>query len=62
VALPPAASIFSLADAENASAVTFTATEISPVPEHLDRVAVTDRALGDEVGDGDLAALGVERR
>ena len=30
--LPPAASIFSLADVEKASAVTFTVTEISPDP------------------------------
>jgi hypothetical protein len=32
VAVPPAASIFSFADAEKRCAVTLTATEISPVP------------------------------
>ena len=60
VTVPPAASIFSLAEAENAWAVTSTLTESVALAEDLDRLAVADGALGDERVDGDLAAVGEE--
>ena len=51
MAVPPAASIFSLAEPENAWALTWTATDDVALAEHLDRLALADRALGDQVVD-----------
>ena len=59
---PPAASIFSLAVAENRSAVMFDLDRDLAGAEHLDRVAVAHGALGDEVGHGHVATLGEQRR
>ena len=60
VVVPPAASIFSLAEPENALRAHLDGDGDVALAEDLDRVAVADGALGDEVVDGDGATLGEE--
>ena len=55
---PPAAAIFSLAEAENACALTCTAEVISPLPRTFTGWPGADRALGGQVLDADRATVG----
>ena len=58
VARPPAASIFSLAEAENAWALTWTATERSPWPRTLTGWPLRTAPLATRSSTRDVAALG----
>ena len=54
---PPAATIFSLAEPETVSTATATLDGDVAGAEHLDLLALADRALGHEVVDGDVATV-----
>ena len=61
MAVPPAAAILSLAEAENLCAVIVHGDGQVAVAEHLDELAVADGTGGDEVVDADRAALREQR-